>query len=109
MKFSFLPEDIVHHVLSYNDAIKYRNGKYMNQISKTDKRYVSLRTIPEICQHKLYPYVYFVDIQRHVSYDRISKETFTGLFVDFENNEIIYSFVYDTENDPEKYDLWIRN
>ena len=39
MLFSSLPIDIIHHILSYNETLKYRNGKYIGQISKTDKRY----------------------------------------------------------------------
>lgn len=40
-----LPLDIIHHILSYNDAIKWRNGKYMNQLSKSDMRYQLLKTV----------------------------------------------------------------
>ena len=46
MSFSSLPLDIVHHILSYNGNIKLRTGKYMGQISKTDKRYELLLKIP---------------------------------------------------------------
>jgi hypothetical protein len=45
MSFSSLHLDIVHHILSYNENIKFRNGKYMGQISKTDKRYELLLKI----------------------------------------------------------------
>jgi hypothetical protein len=44
--FAQLPIDIIHHILSYTDTIKLRNGKYMNQISKTDVRYELLQEIP---------------------------------------------------------------
>lgn len=39
------PIDIVHHILSYIESIKLRNGKYMSQISKNDTRYEMLKNI----------------------------------------------------------------
>ena len=50
MLFSSLPTDIIHHILSYIGTLKHRNGKYMGQISKTDKRYELLLKIQrKIC------------------------------------------------------------
>ena len=46
MLFSYLPTDIIHYILSYNETLKHRNGKYMGQISKSDKRYELLLKIP---------------------------------------------------------------
>lgn len=41
-----LPTDILHHILEYDDSIVFRNGKYMNRISKDDVRYSLLKSIP---------------------------------------------------------------
>jgi hypothetical protein len=41
-----LPKDIIQIILQYNDAIKWRNGRYMNQIPRNDARYELLKTIP---------------------------------------------------------------
>jgi hypothetical protein len=43
-----LPFEIVHRILEYDGRIKYRHGKYMNQISQDDYRYKMLLTIPII-------------------------------------------------------------
>ena len=45
--FLVLPKEIIHHILSYSDAVKWRNGKYMNQIPKNDNLYVLLKKIPK--------------------------------------------------------------
>ena len=42
-----LPNEIVSIILSYEGSMKERNGKYMKQIEKHDKRYNLLRTIPK--------------------------------------------------------------
>ena len=44
--FSTLPTELLHQILVYDGSIAYRNGKYMNQLPKTDKRFQLLTTIP---------------------------------------------------------------
>ena len=99
--------DIVHYILSYNDTIKYRNGKYMNQICKTDKRYEILKRIEQIHLNDNFPGVYEVTSW----YELFYRPTYKLLCVDlnYDNKKIIYTYCYDCENEPEKYDLWIRN
>jgi hypothetical protein len=93
-----LPRDMVHHILSYSDTIKCRNGKYMNQISKKDKRYEMLLTIRPITKHNLCENVY-------QTYCRSVCATLT---VEFVQDEIIYAFCYDFKENPDTYHLWIR-
>ena len=37
-----LPLEVVHCILEYDGRIKYRNGKFMNQITQDDDRYKML-------------------------------------------------------------------
>jgi hypothetical protein len=48
INFTNLPMELVIKVLEYAGIIRIRNGKYMNQILKTDLRYVLLSSIPKI-------------------------------------------------------------
>ena len=60
--FSSLPTDIIHHILSYDETLKMRNGKYMGRISKSDKRYELLLKISRKI-YKIYTnYGYFVKV-----------------------------------------------
>ena len=43
-----LPLEIVHRILEYDGRIKYRHGKYVNQISPGDDRYKMLKQMPQI-------------------------------------------------------------
>ena len=74
MLFSSLPTDIIHHILSYIGTLKHRNGKYMGQISTSDKRYelllkiariiVDISSMSSIPAYYCYLYVnYFLTIQ----------------------------------------------
>ena len=45
---NLLPLEIVHRILEYEGKIKYRHGKYMNQIAQDDDRYKMLLTMPQI-------------------------------------------------------------
>ena len=42
------PLELIHHILEYDGRIKYRHGKYMNQIAQDDDRYKMLLTMPQI-------------------------------------------------------------
>jgi hypothetical protein len=57
-----LPFELVVHILQYcNEGVKYRNGKFIDQINKNDGRYKILYEKPKIEIRMLYdsPFNYF--------------------------------------------------
>lgn len=44
-KMSLLPVEIINKILNYTDVIVFRNGKYIDRLKKTDKRYKLLKDI----------------------------------------------------------------
>ena len=62
---NLLPLELVNRILEYDGRIKYRHGKYMNQITQDDNRYHLLRKIPVFRWDKWYSgvnfYVYRID------------------------------------------------
>ena len=46
------PLEIVHYILAYAGKMKYRNGKYMYQISPEDDRYHMLKQMPKIVPYE---------------------------------------------------------
>lgn len=42
--FSKLPVEIINIIINYTDVVVYRYGKYLNRISKDDKRYKIIKT-----------------------------------------------------------------
>jgi hypothetical protein len=55
--FQTLPQDVLQQILVYDGTIKYRNGVYMNQISKNDIRYKICNKIPK-CEVTLIDKIY---------------------------------------------------
>jgi len=63
-----LPLELVHCILEYEGSIKYRNGKYMNQISQDDDRYKMLQNIPQLIQNQCDWWNITIVTRKHVIY-----------------------------------------
>ena len=72
----------------------------MDQICKEDERYPLLLKIRPITVNPIYRHVYEIQM----SY----KPFYTTLFVDIGYDPIMYTFCYDSEENPEIYHEWIR-
>ena len=51
-----LPIELVNKIINYTDIVAFRNGKYIDRIQKSDKRYKKLEKIPKpmrIGPHKI--------------------------------------------------------
>ena len=60
-----LPLELVHRILEYDGRIKYRHGKYMNQIAQDDDRYKMLQTMPQILPYpNQWQHVYLMIVDR---------------------------------------------
>jgi len=70
-----LPLEIVHRILEYDGRIKYRNGKYMNQIAQDDYRYHLLRKITLFRRDNWYSggnfYVYRINYNNNENHNMI--------------------------------------
>jgi hypothetical protein len=87
MYYKNLPNEIIHNILSYIDTVKLRNGQYMNQIAKNDKRYNFLLKIPRnIISYKyLYPCCHI----------KVNKKLYY-IYVDYFCNQYLrYTYMFD--------------
>ena len=87
MSFLTLPLDIIHHILSYTGTLKIRNGKYMGQISSTDKRYELLHNLPKIIlKHCGEPFSYPKDMMYVFHILFTNNDHYMEIIVQYYNN-----------------------
>ena len=95
MLFSYLPTDIIHHILSYIGTLKHRNGKYMGQISTSDKRYELLLKIPrKICYM---PSISTISANYYYLYVN-NFLTIYGIQYSYTNPITVYNYVFVNQN-----------
>ena len=73
--FKQLPLELVINIINYDNIIKYRNGKFINQIDKTDERYNILQNVSPIKTQLLFdrPWRYTRDLGKYFMYLYIDK------------------------------------
>ena len=100
-KYSKLPLELIYHILLYTGIVKYRNGKYIDQIPRTDERYQIFDSIPRynVC-HIENNYIMYVLLKLTSNHSKYISVKF-----DFENNQIEYIYLHllDTNTDIRQY------
>jgi hypothetical protein len=89
MLYSNLPIDVIYHILLYTGIVKFRNGKYMNQIPKTDVRYKIIDTIP---RYRLYDFYNTYGLFVWLKKIRDNHPIFINITIDYENKIIEYCY-----------------
>ena len=91
--FEKLPQEIVDKILEYTGKIKLRNGRYMNQISKTDTRYDLLKTIPTKIYNQIFKayfsFVPTVTVKTYYVYINFSKFSMLFYYETGEDDNIV--------------------
>ena len=107
--FKFLPDVLINKIINYTDVVTFRNGKYIDKISKDDERYKLLKTIPrpikvgnkkvllKLMNYSIYePHGYFIEyifdnyIKITIKFMVRTIDGFDRLFVEKSNLKLIY-------------------
>lgn len=88
--FKNSPSDIVIKILEYYPIIKYRNRKFVNQISKDDYRYKILENIKIITP--ITPIFFQSYCENTMYYSRELGEYYADLIIDKNNSRFRYIF-----------------
>jgi len=99
MLFSYLPIDIIHHILSYNGTLKMRNGKYMNQIVTDDSRIHLLSKIPVFHRDPWYSGMDFEVYRIHYNNNNENQKMLVYIF----ENSITYLYMNHTNHGVDFY------
>jgi len=91
---SKLSLELIYYILLYTGIVKYRNGRYIDQIPKTDERYKLVDSIPK---HRVF-YIANKYIL-HVMLKIVNGCKLISMKFDFENNKIEYAYSFLIHND----------
>ena len=104
---NLLPLEIVHHILQYDGRIKFRHGKYMNQIAQDDDRYQMLQGIPQFYSNKSSEWSSsnMILIKNYIYYSKHSHDPYKGEIPRIDIRIGILSSYYDYTKDGITY-MW---
>ena len=88
MLYKKLPKEIINKILDIEGSIKYRNGKYINQIKITNKKY---ECINFLLSHKIYLIKNFPLIFKNIS--KIQIYEYYYKYINYIIIEITFVFV----------------
>ena len=77
---NLLPIELVRRILEYDGRIKYRNGKYVNQIAQDDDRYKMLQGIPQFHSKKSSEWSssHMILLENYIYYSKHSHDPYKG-------------------------------
>ncbi len=82
--FNKLPNELLQMIMSYDDRFKYRNGKWISQIPKSDSRYNVIKNINRT----------IVVTHNMISFIILGKECHLTIFGGFANHRISIDYYY---------------
>ena len=93
--FCNLPLDMIIHILSFDNKIKYKNGKFINQIDKKDERYNLLKKLPKIQTRMIFdkPFYYFKNLGNNYQV-KISKINTDDLYPHLNDSQQYYQLSF---------------
>jgi len=104
-----LPKEIVHIILEYYGKIKYRNGKYINQINVENNNYLLIK-------EKLNNKVALInDIKKEIKYNKLyhiyynipyNDEFRVWSIINISQNKTKYGISYKYDNMRNQYDIY---
>lgn len=93
-----LPEELLQVILSYDDRFKYRNGQWMTQIPKNDRRYSLLQNINRN--------IIIITENDKRSFILIGKKCFITIYWGYNTNKMYNNVEYYYKFGDKKYEIY---
>jgi hypothetical protein len=96
---NLFPLEIVNLILQYAGRIKYRNGKFMNQIYYDDSRYNMLKRMPKITMYYGLWYMSIISSSNKKFYFEKRKSSYLGEepLIIIKTTDTVYNYTFITQ------------